>query len=64
MDRGTETLRRTSKGSVVVGVLCAVWSGCDGSPLDDSGRPLAWVDSQKLTAADLLRDIGFAVWSY
>ncbi len=28
-------------------------TGCDSGPIDESGRPLAWVGGQKLTSADL-----------
>lgn len=57
MELGDE-LRRSMPSRVsalvAVMVLGAALAGCErGNPLDDSGRPLAWVDAQKLTSADL-----------
>ena len=60
MDHADGFLRsmRCVLGLVVVMGLGAVWVGCDTgtSPLDDSGRPIAWVGGQKLTSADLRFD--------
>ncbi len=50
---GREFLRSTP-GLVLAVALGAALAGCDmGGPLDDSGRPLAWVNAEKLTSADL-----------
>ena len=50
MDRGHEILRMAPLIVAFGGAL----AGCEmGGPIDDSGRPLAWVGAQKLTSADL-----------
>jgi hypothetical protein len=50
MGRGYEILRLAP----LLVVFGAALAGCDtDDPIDDSGRPLAWVSGQKLTSADL-----------
>lgn len=53
MNRGHEFLRLAPCWLSAV-LLSAAMTGCDmESPLDDPGRPIAWVGGEKLTSADL-----------